>query len=103
MKLVVFLSLIIILVIPINIVSVQEPFVCPECGDPHNQTLHIDPNATKQQLQQEIQKNEEQRAHYLEIIRSLVILSIILGLVVIGFGVILYKKRNLKMKSNPET
>ena len=69
-------------------VHAQNPI--PPAQEGH---LQVDPNATEQQLQQEIQKNEYQRDHYLQIIQSLVILSIVLGFVVIGLVVILYKKR----------
>jgi len=104
-KLVVFLCLIIVLVIPVNIPVHAQSNVIGAPKDSSPQELHLYFNATEaeHQLQQEIQKNQYQRDHYLEIIRSLVILSLVLGFVVIGFGVILYKKRNSKMKSNLES
>jgi len=104
-KLVVFLCLIIILVIPVNIpVHAQNDGIgAPIIPPAQEEHLYFNATEAEHQLQQQIQKNVEQRAHYLEIIRSLVILSLVLGFVVIGLGVILYKKRNLKMKSNPET
>lgn len=102
--------LVIVLMIPASYVPVSGNACCPSSpagialdSSPLQLHLQADFNASQHQLQQQIQKNVEQRAHYLEIIRSLVIISIVLGFAVIGLGVILYKKRNLKMKSNPET
>ena len=108
MKLVAVLCLTVMLLIPINIVSVQAQ-KCYECGDPQNLTLHDNRqssevlNQTVQQQAEHIKQLEEQHSQDLQIIQSLVALSIVLGFVVIGLGVILYKKRNLKMKSNPES
>ena len=50
-------------------------------------------NATQHALQQQIQQNEEQHFHDLQVIVLLISLSVGLGCIIVALGVILFKNR----------